>query len=565
MMYQAGIRGSLLWVAFFVHGLPAASQETKPSASTQNSSAQNEPGAPFKEAEDYFRKGFFEPAIAKYNEVLKSGTQSADAYTGIVRCYLKQDKVRDAAETLVKGLQAKPSDPGLKVVQGELLFRQGRIGEAEKIFVELINAGQAPARAYLGLANISSAAAMYAREHRLIVRAYELDPNDQDIQKEWMSTLSRADRVKSLESYLAQPTSDDADTRRNLSEYLETLKARHAASRGGCRLVSAVTTTDTELLQLLSDPRHMRGMGLPVTINGQRSKLLLDTGAGGITINRKLAARAGVQRIANVRIGGVGDKGDAQGYAAYADSIQVGSLEFRNCPLDVIEKRSVGDEEGLIGADVFGQFLIEIDFPNHKLKLSQLPVRPGETQAKPSLATSQDEDESGSESDPKPADSTANGANTAPALRYFDRYISPEMTSYARVFRFSHMLLVPTKINDVPGKLFLIDSGAWNNMITPDAAREVTKVHGDSDMRVKGLSGEVNKVYEANAVVLEFGALRQRNEEMTAFDLSNISRDVGTEVSGTLGFAMLNLLKIKLDYRDALVNFEYVPDPRRRY
>lgn len=309
----------------------------------------------------------------------------------------------------------------------------------------------------------------------------------------------------------------------------------------------------------------MRGMGLPVTINGRRSKLLLDTGAGGITINRKLAARAGVQRIANVRIGGVGDKGDAQGYAAYADSIQVGSLEFRNCPLDVIEKRSVGDEEGLIGADVFGQFLIEIDFPNHKLKLSQLPVRPGETQAKPSLATSQDEDESGSESDPKPADSTANGANTAPALRYFDRYISPEMTSYARVFRFSHMLLVPTKINDVPGKLFLIDSGAWNNMITPDAAREVTKVHGDSDMRVKGLSGEVNKVYEANAVVLEFGALRQRNEDMTAFDLSNISRDVGTEVSGTLGFAMLNLLKIKLDYRDALVNFEYVPDPQRRY
>ena len=565
MMHQAGIRGSLLWVAIFVHGLPAASQETKPSASTQNSSAQNEPGAPFKEAEDYFRKGFFEPAIAKYNEVLKSGTQSADAYTGIVRCYLKQDKVRDAAETLVKGLQAKPSDPGLKVVQGELLFRQGRIGEAEKIFVELINAGQAPARAYLGLANISSAAAMYAREHRLIVRAHELDPNDQDIQKEWMSSLSRADRVKSLESYLAQPTSDDADTRRNLSEYLEILKARHAASRGGCRLVSAVTTTDTELLQLLSDPRHMRGMGLPVTINGQKSKLLLDTGAGGITINRKLAARAGVQRIANVRIGGVGDKGDAQGYAAYADSIQVGSLEFRNCPLDVIEKRSVGDEEGLIGADVFGQFLIEIDFPNHKLKLSQLPVRPGETQAKPSLATSQDEDESGSESDPKPADSTANGANTAPALRYFDRYISPEMTSYARVFRFSHMLLVPTKINDVPGKLFLIDSGAWNNMITPDAAREVTKVHGDSDMRVKGLSGEVNKVYEANAVVLEFGALRQRNEDMTAFDLSNISRDVGTEVSGTLGFAMLNLLKIKLDYRDALVNFEYVPDPRRRY
>ena len=197
--------------------------------------------------------------------------------------------------------------------------------------------------------------------------------------------------------------------------------------------------------------------------------------------------------------------------------------------------------------------------------MSQLPARPGEPQIKPSLATDTDEDDSGSESDPKPAGGTGNGgANPAPAPKHFDRYIGPEMSSYARVFRFSHMLLVPTKINDAPGKLFLIDSGAWNNMITPDAAREVTKVHGDSDTIIKGLSGSVKKVYETGTVVLEFGSLRQKNEEMVAFDLSNISRDVGTEVSGTLGFAMLNLLKLKLDYRDALVKFEYVPNPWMR-
>jgi len=567
MLHQAGIRRLLLSVALFrfvvlfADPLSAVSQETKPSASAQSVSTQNEP-APFKEAGDYFRKGSFDQAIAKYNEALKSGTQSPEAYTGIVRCYLRQDKVRDAAETLEKGLHAKPSDPGLKVAQGELLFRQGKIGEAEKTFVQVINAGDAPARAYLGLGRVSSAVAMYAREYRLIVRAHELDPGDQDIQKEWMGTLSRGDRIKSLESYLTQPTSDDADTRRNLSEYLEVLKARQAAPRGACRLVSDITATETELLPLLLDPSHLRGFGLPVTINGQKSKLLLDTGAGGITINRKLAARAGVQRLADVRIGGIGDKGDAKGYAAYADSIRIGSLEFRNCPVDVIDKRSVADEEGLVGADVFQRFLIELDFPGRKLRLSQLPARPGEPQVKPSLAT--DEDDSGSESDPKPADVTGKGANPATAPKHFDRFIGPEMSSYARVFRFSHMLLVPTKINDAPGKLFLIDSGAWNNMITPDAAREVTKVHGDSDTIIKGVSGSVKRVYETGTVVLEFGSLRQKNEDMVAFDLSNISRDVGTEVSGTLGFAMLNLLKIKLDYRDALVKFEFVPKPWMR-
>ena len=562
MMHQAGIRRLLLSVAFFASAFPAASQETKPDASAQNASTQNEPAAAFKEAGDDFRKGSFDQAIAKYNEALKSGTQSAEVYTGMVRCYLRQDKIRDAAETLEKGLQAKPSDSGLKVVQGELLFRQGKVGEAEKTFVQLINAGDAPARAYLGLARVSSAVAMYAREYRLIVRAHELDPGDQDIQKEWMTTLARADRIKSLESYLAQPTSDDADTRRNLSEYLEILKARQATPRSACRLVSDLTATETELLPLLRDASHLRGFGLPVTINGQKSKLLLDTGAGGITVNRKLAARAGVQRLADVRIGGIGDKGDTKGYAAYADSIRIGSLEFRNCPVYVIDKRSLTDEEGLVGADVFQRFLIELDFPGRKLRLSQLPARPGEPQVKPSLAT--DEDDAGSESDPKPAGGAGNGANPTPPPKHFDRYIGPEMNSYARVFRFSHMLLVPTKINDAPGKLFLIDSGAWNNMITPDAAREVTKVHGDSDIIIKGVSGSVKKVYETGTVVLEFGSLRQKNEDMVAFDLSNISRDVGTEVSGTLGFAMLNLLKIKLDYRDALVKFEYVPNPWMR-
>jgi len=562
MMHQAGIRRLLLSVAFFASAFPAASQETKPDASAQNASTQNEPAAAFKEAGDDFRKGSFDQAIAKYNEALKSGTQSAEVYTGMVRCYLRQDKIRDAAETLEKGLQAKPSDSGLKVVQGELLFRQGKVGEAEKTFVQLINAGDAPARAYLGLARVSSAVAMYAREYRLIVRAHELDPGDQDIQKEWMTTLARADRIKSLESYLAQPTSDDADTRRNLSEYLEILKARQATPRSACRLVSDLTATETELLPLLRDASHLRGFGLPVTINGQKSKLLLDTGAGGITVNRKLAARAGVQRLADVRIGGIGDKGDTKGYAAYADSIRIGSLEFRNCPVYVIDKRSLTDEEGLVGADVFQRFLIELDFPGRKLRLSQLPARPGEPQVKPSLAT--DEDDAGSESDPKPAGAAGNGANPTPPPKHFDRYIGPEMNSYARVFRFSHMLLVPTKINDAPGKLFLIDSGAWNNMITPDAAREVTKVHGDSDTIIKGVSGSVKKVYETGTVVLEFGSLRQKNEDMVAFDLSNISRDVGTEVSGTLGFAMLNLLKIKLDYRDALVKFEYVPNPWMR-
>jgi tetratricopeptide (TPR) repeat protein len=570
MTLQAGIRRLLLLGAFWGCLLFAPcrllleAQEAKSNGNVPVATPQNETES-LAAAGEYFRKGSFDQAIAKYNEALQAGGQPGEAYAGLVRSYLKQEKLQDAAHALEKGLQAKPEDSGLKEAQAELLFRQGKIFDAEKIFVQVINAGRAPARAYLGLARVSSASGQYAREHRLLVRAHDLDPSDPDVQKEWMGTLPRRDRAQFLESYLAETHGDDAETERGLREYLEMLKARQNTPSANCRLVSDLTATETELLPLLSNTNHLRGMGLPVAINGQRSKLLLDTGAGGITINRRLADRARVQRLADVLLGGVGDKGVVSGYAAYADSIRVGQLEFRNCLLEVADKRSVADEEGLIGADVFQQFLIELDFPKRKLSLSPLPLRPGEPRVKPSLAA--DNDEAGSESDLKAAGNDPQGARPAPpAPKYFDRFIGPEMKGYEGVLRFGHMLLIDTKVNEVTGKLFLIDSGAFDDVITPEAARETTKIHGTSRLIVKGLSGEVNKVYITDTeVVLEFAGRRQPNIDMVSFDLSHISRSTGTEVSGILGFAILNFLNLKINYRDALVKFEYVLTPTNHY
>ena len=144
-----------------------------------------------------------------------------------------------------------------------------------------------------------------------------------------------------------------------------------------------------------------------------------------------------------------------------------------------------------------------------------------------------------------------------PVLR--DAYIAPEMETFSRVFLVGGDLLVPTSIGDVSNKLFLLDTGAFNNVISPAAAREVTKVYGDSNTIVKGIRGRVNDVHGANKVFLQFGHLRQENRDMVVFDTSSLSDEIGTEVSGMLGFEMLELLDIRIDYRDALVDFTYHP------
>ena len=71
------------------------------------------------------------------------------------------------------------------------------------------------------------------------------------------------------------------------------------------------------------------------------------------------------------------------------------------------------------------------------------------------------------------------------------------------------LLLVPTRVNDSKSVLFLIDTGTMTNLISEHAGREVTKVHSDDTVRLRGLNGEVNKVHSADKFTLQFGRYRR--------------------------------------------------------
>ena len=122
-LYYAGMRVGLgLLISVWIAAMVWAAQETKPAADAK-------PDAPaiLSEADSLYRKGSFDSAIARYNDLLKADPASGDAYAGIMRCYLKQDKVQEADDTRRKALQTVPNHPEVKVAEGELLFRQGQI------------------------------------------------------------------------------------------------------------------------------------------------------------------------------------------------------------------------------------------------------------------------------------------------------------------------------------------------------------------------------------------------------------------------------------------------------
>jgi Flp pilus assembly protein TadD len=482
-----------------------------------------------------YRTGKFEEAIAAYNSVVPiGGGDAAAAYAGLARVYLQQDKVAEAYDAATKAVALTPDRAPAVVALGEVYYRQAKLGEAEELFLKPLWKCNLNARAFLGLTHIYRVTMNFKRAKDDIDQAYKLDPADPDIRRAYLGMLSGEEQVKFLKDYLAGATDDDAETREAMAHELSMLEAESNAQERQCRLVSNVSKTETRMEPLLYNPRDIRGYGLAVKLNGVSSRLMLDTGASGILVDSRIAAKAGIKSIADEKIHGIGDKAAMTGFVGYADKIQIGELEFQGCIVEVATGRSVLGDDGLIGADVFRHFLVDLDMPNGKFKLSSLPPIPDE----PAAATS--------------LDTKAGGA------RHFrDRYIPPEMKDYTKIFLFGHDMLIPTHVNNSTGKLFLIDTGSFDNTLSLAAAKEVTKLELDDDTQVKGLNGSVKKVYRARHAKIQFSHFYQDRQDLVAFDLTNISNANGTEVSGVLGFAMLVLLDMKIDYRDGLVDFRY--------
>src|SRR5947199_3940505 len=96
-----------------------------------------------------------------------------------------------------------------------------------------------------------------------------------------------------------------------------------------------------------------KGFSLQARFNDRvGATLLLDTGATGILIGNKLAEKAGAVKIAETSFRGIGE-GSTRSYYAWIDKIRIGPVEFKNCIVEVSSKKSIADDSGLIGANVF--------------------------------------------------------------------------------------------------------------------------------------------------------------------------------------------------------------------
>ena len=503
-------------------------------------------------AEHLRRSGQLAEAEASYRTLVKADPNLVAAQTGLVASLLKQQKVDEALEAVKTALETQPSSPALLAARGDVQFRLADMEGAESSYSDAKMLDRKDVHAHLGLARLYRAQSMYGKANVELLRARDLAPNDPDVQQAWFDLLPRRERLAAMEAYLSGPHADNDEATQRTADAVEFLKQTIDQPVHACKLESKVEKTEAPL-DLLKNALGIRsGINLKVLISGRTVGLQLDTGASGILLSRRMAERLGLKRISAAHFAGIGDHGPSTGYMALADRIQVGALDFRDCVVGVVDKFSDSSQDGLIGTDVFADYLVEVDVPGSRLALSPLPKRPTEPEAATYLHSPGDERTA--------ADQQEAGETTTKSGAPADRYIAADMSRWTQVFRFGHQLLVPTSVNDAESKLFLLDTGAFDNILAERTGHQVGKVKNSFGPRITGLSGDVKKAFHTK-VDLRVGHLQQSNLDITTLNLSDISAKTGTEVSGLLGFVMLQMLDVKIDYRDGLVQMTF--DPKR--
>jgi tetratricopeptide (TPR) repeat protein len=455
--------------------------------------------------------------------LISASAASPEATLSLGRKALLNEGVATAWKLAEQALAEAPASAAVHEFSGEVLFRRGDFTPAEKEFRAALKLDPNFALAWWGLARIAECSSLHKTAAQYYDRAYELNPKDPRIFRDRALRLAGRQHIEALEKYLAM-----ADPSRNQPE-LEDLRRHIQLDRAlnGRRIFTLATPyekTEIPLTPLTSEATHMRIYCLDVKINGTPLTLQLDTGASGILIPYRAADRAAVTRLADATFGGFGDNlKSPRGYHGLAESLRIGTTEFKDALIKVSNQEAVGTADGLIGSDVFSQFLVTLDFAAKKLRLNPLPGY-------------------------QPSDEELH-----------DRIVSTDMRNFVPVFRFGHLLLIPTRVNESREVLFVLDTGSAKTLISYEMAGQVSKINSDARTRINGINGQVADVYQTGDLFLQFAGFRQKNLGMTAFNMWDQSRRLGTEVSGFLGLPLLNLFTLTIDYRDGLVNFDRSP------
>ena len=493
---------------------------------------------PLGEAEQLCRVGKCNEAIERYNAIIASGNDTAAAYAGLARAYLKLKKPNEAYLAAQKAVEHNPSFGTAHSALGEVYFRQGKLQEAQIEFLNALKLGPVNAQMYFDLARSYRATYDFHKAQVAINKAHSLDQTDPDIGSFWAETRSLSEQVRALENDIASDNKYYSRAEKaRFKQRVALMKDQIEHPDRTCEVADRPESTEIPLTAI--GPEDFTG--LEVQVNGVRSRLVLSTVSSGIVINGQVAEEAGVQPVTRIDIDALGEQNPPEAYMGFARSLGIGNLAFQNCYVTVIERatpHSFYDQfEGLIAAGFFSTYLVDVDMRNQKLTLEPLPSR---------LVTQNQ-------------DSATTDSGDPGALKFQDRYTAPEMATWTQMYHFGNAILIPAQVNTSPPGLFEVAASSKYNVLAPDFAQQWASLRHDfRSAHLESINGRVS-AESSGKVKLAFADLHFKAIRVMSFDDTRSTDSAETEIAGYLGYDLLRNLRFMIDYRDGLIQFIFAP------
>lgn len=278
----------------------------------------------------------------------------------------------------------------------------------------------------------------------------------------------------------------------------------------GSRLPSGAAQYRIKLAPFIVPPTRSAGLVIKARINGGPVlRLLLDSGAQYVMLERKVAAKSGCSGGTDLDLIGAGATAAAVVKTQRAQTVQVGDLTFRDVPV-LVENRALADGiQGVLPLSLFAEFLIRLDIPGKNLDL----------------------------------------------LTYAPE--SEEPAGALQSVSSNRVLFLRGTVNERAEGYFLLDTGAAYSAISRKLARELKISESLADrIPLQGGTTSLEAPLLRGAVRLRLGSQEIAAEPVVAVDLSIASRFHGLEIQGLVGYPALSNSVVTVSYREHYIRIE---------
>jgi tetratricopeptide (TPR) repeat protein len=431
--------------------------------------------------------------------VLPGGSLQA-VQTNTVTDLLSRDEFQQA-EVLLGRL---PRTAESVALQGEIEYRKGNFDKAHSLYTEALRMDPKAARAHFGVGKLAMAKLKVKEAVQEMTRAIELDPKEPLYRlygsEAWALEKNYAEQRKQLEEYVRLNPSDPD---------------RLAEAKAGLEMLKALGT-DVGVVSAPENPapiRFRKSLNLIFTgvmINGRGPyDFAVDTGATQTVLSEKLADQIGLKPVTTTIMHGVGGGGKIDTKLYSVKEISLGDLKIKNIPVGTFNDPLVTQlADGIFGTAILADFIITVNYPANQLEISR------------------------------------------------KRTLSPA-GDVLPAWYFSNLLLVPIEVNGQHRGNFIVDTGAVTTVISHNMAANLgvnEKTPGAKlDLGIAGVGGLEGAVLRVPNVTFKTPKNTEAFPQVVAIDLKEISRMIGTEVAGVVGFDFLEEYKVTLDYYRAEV------------